>query len=450
MATIRDFMKRVFPTVNQVNTRQSNAAMVGKPLYAQLEAYYLQNGLYDPLMSANYALSEWHEEMKPLRNPANRSVEFFVSNTLPGSVPSALPIVTDNNRIVEPIQQVWKWEGFNQNKPKAIRWLSNLGDLFIQCVTSPNMDKVYRNFIKPTNVTLFQEDARGNIIKIRLDVRTSPMTWHTEIWTMEGMKVWENTLGEYQAEQSLPSTEIIPLSTWGIDFIPFVHIKFRDIGDLYGMGCFSHCLDKIDEVNRMATRMHVLMFRHNKPYWAVSANANDSEGKPLPPPSFKTSPEDLDDNALMRLPGTSKLDALIPDLDYNSYSLVVDKQLEEIEKDLPELAYYRLREQGELSGKAVRLLLGDALSRIKEARTNFEAGLIKSEIMVLTIGQRLGIWSGLGEYDNGDLDHEYKERELLAVSIDEKAETMKKLVDAGISTVQAARMSDIGELEITN
>lgn len=448
MATIRDFMKKVFPTVNQVNAKQSNAVQVGKALYPQLEAYFMQNGLYDPIMSANYYLNEWHEEMKPLRNPANRSVEFFVSNILPGNVPSALPIVTDNERLVEPLQQMWKWEGFNQNKPKAIRWFSIFGDLFIQCVTSPNLDKVYRNFIKPTNVTSFQEDSRGNIIKIRLDVRTSSTTWHTEIWTMEGMRVWENTLGEYQAEQSLPAQEIVPLSTWGIDFIPFVHMKFRDIGDLYGMGCFSHCLDKIDEVNRMATRMHMLMFRHNKPYWAVKANANDSEGKPIPAPTFSSSIEDFDDNTLMRLPGTSSIESLIPDLKYDAFILAVDKQLEEIEKDLPELAYYRLREKGELSGKAVRLLLGDALSRIKEARTNFEAGLIKSDSMVLTIGQRMGIWSGLGEYDDGSLDHEYKERELLPVSIDEKAETMKKLVDAGVSTAQAANMADIGELEI--
>lgn len=401
-------------------------------LYDMLEAYYQNNGLYDSLMASEYYSNRYRENMKPLYNPANRSVEFFVSRVIPGVLPDSLPIVADNSRIVEPIQQVWKWSNLNQMKPVATRWLSIYGDLFIEVLADD--EKAYFDFIQPQYITDFTENKRGILQWLRIDVQIETNRWHIETWDKEFQKVWELP---YQVAELPDPQMVIPVSDYGIDFVPFVHVKFRDVGEKRGWGAFTHCLDKIDELNRMATGLHEMLFRYNKPTWLVQRNASPDEfgrDKPaldVPATFLSTSATDghetyeTVDETVISLPGQATATTLIPDIKYGDALSVLQDQLGEIEKDMPELTYHTLRDKGELSGKAVRLLLGDAISRIEEARTNLESGLIRADSMALTLGQAKGIWSALGSYDLGDFDHQFKAREVFPASEAEKMDMLK-------------------------
>ena len=81
-------------------------------LYALLRQYYFSNGLYQNLARGMHDAGVANPAMRGLRNPAFRVVEFYVAALWPGQLPDCLPIETKNDRIVEPIQQVWTWSNW--------------------------------------------------------------------------------------------------------------------------------------------------------------------------------------------------------------------------------------------------------------------------------------------------------------------------------------------------
>lgn len=428
--------------------------------YAALEFYYHNNGLYALIQQDLMTNGIWTEGMIGLRNPAHRVVEFYVSKLWAGMLPEALPIVAENNRIIEAILQVWTWSNFGTQKQVFSRWFACFGDGFIKIATRNGKDKkpnqVYFQNIKPQYVTEIQVDERGFLTHVRIDI---PLTsanndnvrsyFHTEIWDKptQLFRRWETNGGAGTSENRLGNPiETKPFSDFGIDFIPIVHAKFQDVGEIRGMGAFTHALDKIDEANRMATRLHQLLYRFNDVTWAVSANGMDPSGRPLPAPIINgeslggSTPESTtttisNGTKVARLPGNSTLESLVPDLHYADALEILNAHMQELERDLPEMAYYRLREsERDLSGRAIRYLLSDAVDKVKEARGNAETVLARADAMALTIAQNLGIFTGLGDFKNGDFEHTFADREVIPLSESEKREIAVMDVSLGVSS----------------
>ena len=449
-------------------------------LYNLLEAYYYNNGLYERL-AAVFGQDLQPESLAALRTPAQRVVEFYTGSIWPGALPSALPIKTDNGRIIEPIQKIWQWSNWASKKQLAIRRFAMYGDMIIKVsrrdhvyiIPPENEDEEPIEEIEPSSV--FMEvinpkhvpegglvlDERGNVIYIRMDVpkhRTSsgapiPYT-HTEIWTRETYRRYEHNQG-LNADLSTVGKpkEEVPLSEFGIDFVPFVYAPFRMVDELSrGIGAYSLALDKIDEVNRMATRLHYLLFRYNKAVWALSSNMVDASGRPIVVSlAGDEGDEDtitLADDELLKLPGNSDIKPLIPALAYDDYLSVVEAQAAELENDLPELAYSRLRDKGELSGRAITLLLGDAIARAIEARGNAEDALQRAHKMALTMGVAANLFSDIGTYENGDFDHSFVERPIIRATELDKADVAKAYRDNGLAIKTALKRAGWEEEEI--
>src|SRR5690606_23843705 len=113
-------------------------------------------------------------------------------------------------------------------------------------------------------------------------------------------------------------------------------------------------ISKIDEANKQATRLSQMLFGYNRALWALLANAEDKAGRPLPAPHLGEGGQasdtlDVDDDSLLRLPGMSDIKSLVAPIDYKAALDVLRDHMAEIKADLPELAYFQLREQGELS-----------------------------------------------------------------------------------------------------
>jgi len=409
-----------------------------------LWAYYNQNGLYQDLMSQAFYLSEWHESMKPLRNPCNRSVEFFVSKLLPGVLPDALPILSENDELIVAIQDIMRWSNLNAKKSGVVRGFAVTGDIFIHPVANADGSEVYLQFIPVSQVTGWKENDRDEVVEIRIDVPLANHKMHTEYWTSDAYAIWEHVFTANTPLSDL--TGLIDagnIDELGIEFCPFVHAKFRDVGEHYGIGAFTHVLDKVDEVNRVATRLHQMLFRFNKPLFVLSANSVDAEGMPMPPPLISTETKDVADDDVWRLPGVSKLDLLIPDLKYADALAILQDMLLEVEKDLPELALLRLRDKGEMSGRAVRLFLADAQSRAEEARSNLEQGLIKAFEMGVQMGNALGIFT-----ISGELDHQFQSRPIFEISMSEKSAVLRDLSTVGITGLDALRIAGFADDEL--
>ncbi|MCC6490686.1 MAG: hypothetical protein IT364_24585 [Candidatus Hydrogenedentes bacterium] len=428
-----------------------------RQLAQMLEDYYINNSLYTNLLEFFRGENLWTPNMAALRNPTYAVVEFYAMTLWPGPLPDALPIVTEHDAIVEPIKQIWQWSNWGVKKQVAARKYAMIGDLFVKVATR-DRERVYLQVIDGKNVSDFDVDERGFITWLRYEVqclrrgadgRNEPYT-HTEVWDRERYRLWEHTRG-FDAELDRlgnPSTEsalgeLVP----GLDFVPWVHAPFRDIGDKRGMPAIWPAIDKIDECNRKGTRLAELMFMFNKPHLATKANAVAPDGRPLPAPTFKLSGEkksdtdrlSIGDMEVWQCPGNSSVDFLIPDLNWQSHRDQITDDLAEIARDLPEVRYYDLMESGDVSGRALLLKMGPAIMRVLESRGNAETAIIRAHQMALTIGKSLGIsgFAGVGDYKKGDFEHTFKSRDVIPLTDDDRGNTAKVFVDMGVPLGQS-------------
>lgn len=454
--------------VTLTSQRRSDQAASWADQYNFLRAYVLSNGLYDVLRSTLSGIGMPKESLRPLRNPAYRVVSFYSAKLWPGTLPSALPIDTENERITEPIEQLWQWSNWASEKQSVARSFPMYGDMFLKVATKSEgsrVSRVYLQNLEPQTVTDFSADERGFLTYVRIDVpqvrrkedgKTEPYTL-TEVWdkSAQTFRLWEHKKGVAadMGQLGSPSDEQ-PFSIFGVDFIPIVWQPFIHVGDERGMAAITPSLDKIDEANRQATRLHQMLFRYNKPLWAASAGGMDASGRPLPPPRLNSSDgtalELSDDPAtddVVRLPGATALNALVPSINYASALDVLRDQMSEIRRDLPEMTYSELQERTDLSGVAIRYLMEAAIDRLIEARGNAEAALIRAQQMALTIGQAVNLWSGLGSYDNGDLEHSFASRPVLTLPEMERAGIVQTYVSAGLPISTATRRAGWSEIE---
>lgn len=435
--------------------------------YDLLRAYYLNNGLYEVLDKAFSTLGAKKQELRPLRNPAHRAVEFYAAKLWPGPLESALPVVTENEAAAQAIAQVWQWSNWAVKKQAAARTFAWSGDLFLKVATRTDeatgeVARVFIQSLEPRVVTEMEADERGFVVYVRLDTpeaqrRQDGVTetiWLTEVWDKVAgtMRRWRHTRGPTTPLAQLgPAQVSVEMEQFGIDFVPIVWQPFRDVGDERGAGCFVHALDKIDEANRQATRLHQMLFRNNRALWALTAGGNDAQGRPLPPPRVGgdgTDRLEVDDDTILRLPGASDMKSLVAPLAYADALAVLNAQMEEIARDLPELAYYQVREMGEVSGRAVALLLGDAVDRALEARGNGEAALVRADEMALTVGVQAGLFGDIGTYEAGDFAHSFAARPILTETEQDEAETAQAWVNAGLPLRTTLRRQGWTETEI--
>lgn len=437
---------------------------------------YDYNNLYDAL----YALYNNDGAIVPddttrrLRTVVNRAVEFYASKMIPGK---EFKVLTgeegaENTELQEAIETVIKDSNLANNKAPMIRGFSLYGDSFIR-VRGDN-EKTYLEDISPFYVTDFDEDSRNFLTYLRIDIpvlddNDLPANY-TEVWDLDSLtlQIWQGQTSKNTPVKELGSPkEVIFFSELGIDFIPIVHTKFRDNGDPRGQGCVYHALDKIYEANRIATRLHDLLFAFGEPVFVASANDKDAQGRPLPPPRVNADSSNapvtssaLDSITgvvkqifarLISLPGIATLHSLIPDIDYADALAILNAQMEELEKDLPELRWYALSptEQSAMSGAALRTLLGAAVDRANEARNNFLASLSRAFEMALTIGIYNGVFpASLGTFDSGDFDHELRVDSAWGESVSDKAAVMAALTGAGMPAKSAMLLAGFTEAEV--
>lgn len=433
---------------------------------------------YNNLYEALYALYNNDDAIVPddttrrLRTVVNRSVEFYASKMIPGKEFKVLTgdDETENTELQEAIEQVIKDSNLANNKAPMIRGFSLYGDSFIR--VRGDKEKTYLEDISPFYVTDFSEDSRNFITYLRIDIpvldENDMPANYTEEWDVDTqtLKTWQGQTTRTTPIKELGSPkEVMAFSELGIDFIPVVHTKFRDNGDPRGQGCVYHALDKIYEANRVATRLHDLLFAFGEPVFIASANSTDAQGRPLPPPRVDTSASNSPVPSsptvtgvlgqifgrFISLPGMATINSLIPPIDYADALAILNAQMEELEKDLPELRWYALSptEQSAMSGAALRTLLGAAVDRANEARNNFLASLSRAFEMALTIGIYNGVFpSSLGTFDSGDFDHELQVDSAWGESVSDKADVMKKLTDGGMPAKSAMRLAGFTEAEV--
>lgn len=427
-------------------------------LYDMLFDYYLDVGLYSDIARVAFDQGLWMPGMLSLRNPAEAVVEFYVAHVWPGSLDDALPIDLGVTKkpLLEPIAQLWSWSNWASQKQVAVRWCAIFGDLFVHVAQPPDRNQVYLQLIDPRRVTDFATDHRGFLTYIRIDdvvqMGSGPASSkdgrtrvRTEIWSKDPpvRQIWLRNAFEPDRGKLGTPDEQIPLVAYGIDFVPFVHTMFRDVGEPRGIGSFMTHKDQIDEMNRMMTRLHQMQFRYNRPLTVISSG-QDSGGRPYPTVQM---PErgggtatngvvHMGDDDVLSFPGNPTVAQLVPQIDFAAALEQVKDQWGVMQQVMPELLYYATLDTPAESGRAIRFKLGPAIKRVEESRGNLEEGLIQAVQMALTIGAARQIWPGIGTFEAGDFAMAFAEREVLPLSPQEVADAKLAGANAALALQQ--------------
>lgn len=442
-------------------------------LYALLKLYYHSVGVYDSAAIVARTVGVSYPAMKGLRNPAHRTVEFYSTHLWPDEYE-----FEDGAAVEEPVRQIWKWSNWPAKQRLAARRFAMLGDLFIKVASRGTGDdpdgRVWLQTLDPEFVTDVSADERGFVSYIRTDIPfvhregdEARNMVRTEVWDSSTriFRRWDRD--RYDPELLAPD-QTRPFSDFGIDFIPIVWAMFQDVGNPRGSGSFTHALEKIDEANLQATRLHAMLYRHNDVTWALAANALDATGRPVPAPRLPGDAQGgtggdasivtVGSETFYRLPGTASLQSLVPNLQYGEALAIMNAQLMEIENDLPEMAFHRLREQGQVSGRALRMMMTDAIDKVVEARSNGLQALIRADQMALTMASALGLPGfafGDGAFAAGALDHSFKKRDVIAVDEQErweaekaKADAAKSMLESGLPLAETLKIRGYDDTEI--
>lgn len=421
--------------------------------YDALENLYLNSGVYDRLANVSDTGTEiaGTVPLRSLRNPANRVTEFYAAKLEPSSWGE--PEYTEKSKakaegINAAVEKVRAWSNWRSEGRTAGRQYAWAGDLFRKVATKhaggePEGEarSVYFERIDPRFVREFDTDERGYLTYLRVSTpktrrngqKTEGYT-QTEIWDKARMRyeVYEQT-GEWSEEN--PGERVLEQSLTqepdgaedgftGYDFIPVVHDKFRDVGKDRGLSCFGHAIGKIRECDRIATRLHEMLFPDED--LVVKRSGVGPDGNPLPPIELEDSSSDPLDSLpegkfwgrgydrtttssgdavsvgkrkRTRLPAGADLEWLIPNRNLSPALEALEAQVKDTEADLPETAYSKLRDL-ELSGRAMRYSLDDVYSRHAEAFSNLAQGTVRLENMALTIGQAVNL-PGFSEQEIG-------------------------------------------------
>lgn len=437
------------PDTRRLALARLNAAAVAagtqRELHDLLAAYRHNNSLYDWLARNRFEAGTREPSIKGIRTPAARIVDFYVANLWPGPLDEAFEIETENPSIIEPIEQMWEWSNWAVQKDVASDWYATYGDLFAR-IETPDDETVRFKPLQPQHISDF-EDQYGLLKMVRLDVpqsrdRNGITQWftHVEVWSKEALsvRIWDHELGlDAPLDMLGQPDEEIPFGDMGFDFVPFIRAPFKDVGEKWGTGSFTGILDKIDELNLKATRHSELMFGNINATWqAVSANPT---GQPAPPiDAAEAGVITVGDQRFFGMPSGWKLDALVPDLQYDAYLKTIEAEEKALATgDAPELMWTRLSDSTDLSGRAIGLLLTEAIKRVERSRASGQRALIRLAMMGLSIGKARGLFPGLqGTYDAGSFQHTFKKRDVLPKDLLDEATTLKTRMDARLAQIE--------------
>jgi len=391
---------------------EANAAITTsvprRNMYSLMQSYYFNNALYDTLSRQLSALNTPMAAIKGLRNPAFRVVEFYPLNVWPGVLPedSTLKIVTeptDNKQLIDGIHGVWEESDWSTNKELFVRFMAMYGDGILKIAQDPVTRKSFIQVINALYLTAMEKNYKNQVTKIRMDtpqvddfivddLQITNTVIHTEIWSLpeDSYRLWIHTKGYEASIRDLgkPNVSHSIKGEFGIEFLPFIHCPLFSVGETYGVGSYFLQLDKIDEINQMATRLNHMLYRYNKAFLAISSNSVDKDGRPLPAPNIGTvrggsSVIEVDGESMITLPGMSKLDSMVPDIDWQGHVNSITAQLDDLKSDLPEMKYYDLSANAAANARAAFFTMSPAIQKLKLARGAAESALIRADRMAL-------------------------------------------------------------------
>ncbi|MDQ3541026.1 MAG: hypothetical protein M3440_10085, partial [Chloroflexota bacterium] len=455
-----------------------------RDVYQLLRSLYYGNSAYADLARQRYDDGESWASIKELRMLANAVSEAYVALTMPGGLPDALPLefAADNahaENVRDRIHDVWTWSNWAQRKQLFIRYQAMLGNAYLYVASRADLDgkadRVYFHLPEPEHITDLDTDERGYLTYIRTDVPVSdredpenPYVETAEWWKAhDSYRMWRTLIPQYGDGKRLgaPEKDDSMRQDYGIDFVPFVHAKHRDTGDVYGLAPIMTAIEKQHELNRKATAFSQQLYRHGKPDMLLQATGGQTNGVYAPPPPITTNSAsgsvEVAGEKMWTAPPGWTIGHMIANVNYTAHMAGIDQDIAHLATtDLPELNWYRLSQSGgDASGRALQTLLKPAIAKIEEARGNAETALARADMMALTIGQFAELKdfdaASIGTYEDGSYDHQFTARSVVPAGDEEqgavdlaRVQRVKAWTDAGLGIDAAMRLESFSGEQI--
>lgn len=365
----------------------------------------------------------FYRYIRGIYNPARRIVEFYVQHVAGGVLSTrpgqgALPIETEIEPLRAAIGQVWQWSNWQSKKSVMVRHGAALGDSFLKIVDDTARQKAFVQVLWPGIVSAAEHDDYGNVVAYTIEyTATDDRGSYRYKETCDKTKFATFRDGQPFAYGDAPATWANPYG-----FVPMVHAMHLDLGGEWGAVPHHATMDKVHELNDQASLLNDQVRKAvNVPWAFIGVDPGDIS---------LTSGQD--DVPILAIKGATKneveLKALLYEIDIEHALANIQAQIEEIERDHPELTIRKLREQvRDVTGRAVRLIFDDAERLVVEARANYDDGQRRALQMAMSIAGFRGYgpeFEGmdLGTYAAGGLDFTFGERPVLPEDEAEKTQ----------------------------
>lgn len=415
---------------------------------------YLENNSYNNFLHAwatkyksDFGL---YKHTRNIYNPTYRLCEFYRTHLMGGAldpeagdgkeVPSALPIVTDNEALRASIAALWLNSNWQTHKSVYSLWGANKGDVGLRVVDDVKRKKVYLRTVDPATVKALSMDEFGNVKGYEIEeVRDDPRprkadtgtVRYGETATREGDNVvYRTTLDDKPYAWGDEAVE-----EWSepYGFVPLVMCQHNNVGLDWGWSEIHPNLSKFREVDDIASKLDDQIRKMVDAAWLFSGMTDPAKNRGAqatvggaqqsavnPQPSREELP------VFYASDPNAKAMALVAPLDIAATVMQIDALLKELEREYPELQMDIWTAGGDTSGKALRLARQRVSNKVLERRPNYDNALVRAQQMAVAIGGYQGYEGfqgfNLDSYTKGDLDHTIGERPVFQVDKLDKLE----------------------------
>lgn len=366
--------------------------------YELYDQYYSNNvysftDRFSPIHKSAYEL---YKNIRAIENPVNRLVELYVSKVYGGSInmqtlaTGAIPFILNDNRTRDAIKRAILSSNWTTEKSLYVRQGALYGDVGLKVVDDRVEQTVRLEVVDPRKIKHATFDAVGKVKEIHIEYykveekdTATPggmpgrnMYLYTEVITPEKFSTFKN--GNPFAYYQDASGNFVAEWDNEYGFVPVTMVQHRNIGLTFGMNPFQSAIRKIDELNDMVSLLDDAIRKHVNILWYFAGVSKSTD--------LVASTQDRDQLPAVYGPAGSKPEPMVANIDIAATSAHVNELLNEIERDMPELALHRLREKGIATAPGVRASYSDAIDRIVESRGNYDAGLTRALSMIIRIG----------------------------------------------------------------
>ena len=399
--------------------------------YEIFEGYY-HNIAYHSIVTYSQALKSTERLYKHVRgvyNPVKRLCESYVAKVYGGALDTengttgAIPLQAENPAILEAVMQLWIASRWGQKKSLYVRNGAITGDSYLKIVDDIHRKEVRLEVVESGKIKDMRTNDAGEIEYIELEYyirgeNNRHVKYNEKIdrekftVSVDGKPLGIHTNGRNE-----------PISEWRNDygFVPMVHVQHMDMGLGFGAPAIYGSLHKINELNDLASILNDGM-RKQVQMPVVFINAVPGDLDLGADQSTQTGQRDdkprKDTATAISITGeNADVKTLPPTIDIANGLANIQEIVQELEKDLPELALHRLRDSGNLTAPGVRSAYDDAIARYQEARGNYDTVLVQAQKYALAIGGMRGYQGYQGfnllSLEDDSLEHQIAQRPVI-------------------------------------